>query len=217
MADEKLSTFGPSVPVDTDHVMGISDPGGTPANNNYLVSRFDKTGKKSMPIPAAAIRPTITAGCATYTGFETTAGRPDIKGLDFDGSSIEHAQFDIALPKSFDFATGTITFEAYWTSKTNTGTETVLWELAAVAVTPGDTIDVAFGTFVGPAADANTSAVEEQQATAESGAVTIAGSPANGDMIYFDIRRDPTTDTMTEDATLIGLKLFLTTLTGNDA
>ena len=47
---------------------------------------------------------------------------------------------------------------------------------------------------------------------ASSGAVTIAGSPAAGELCYFDVYRDVSdgNDDMTEDAKLIGIKLFYT-------
>lgn len=215
MAD--INSYANTTRVTGDKLLGTDDPGGTPLTKNFLVEDFDWTGKKTIWVPAGAMQPTVTAGCSPLARTQTTAGRPDIKGLDFDGTAAtqEHAQFDIAMPKSWDL--GTVTFQAFWTSKSNTGTETVLWELRGVAVTAGDTIDVVFGTFVGPAADANTSAIEEMQVTAESGAVTIDGTPVDDDQVFFEIRRDPDNDTMTEDATLIGIKIFITTDIGNDA
>ena len=55
--------------------------------------------------------------------------------------------------------------------------------------------------------------------TSESGAVTIAGSPAVNDIVYFRIFRDvsDSNDDMTEDARLIGVKIFFTTDASNDA
>ena len=51
------------------------------------------------------------------------------------------------------------------------------------------------------------------------GAVTIAGTPAVGDICYFRIFRDVSdaNDDMAEDARLIGVKLFFTTDAANDA
>ena len=55
--------------------------------------------------------------------------------------------------------------------------------------------------------------------TAESAAVTIAGGPDDGELMYFRIFRDVSdaADDMAEDARLIGLKLFYTTNASNDA
>ncbi len=68
-------------------------------------------GKQTIWIPAAAITPTASNGCATRTQVETTAGRPDMDVLDFDASADEHAQFSVAFPKSWNL--GTITFQVF--------------------------------------------------------------------------------------------------------
>ena len=52
---------------------------------------------------------------------------------------------------------------------------------------------------------------------AESGAVTIAGSPAANDMCFFQINRDVSADNQSGDARLLGIKLFFTTDAANDA
>jgi hypothetical protein len=51
----------------------------------------------------------------------------------------------------------------------------------------------------------------------ESGAVTIAGSPAVGDCCFFQINRDISADAQSGDARLIGLKLLFTTSAATDA
>ena len=55
--------------------------------------------------------------------------------------------------------------------------------------------------------------------TAESSAVTIAGSPGDDELCFFRIFRDVSNgqDIMTEDARLLGVKLFFTTDSANDA
>ena len=52
--------------------------------------------------------------------------------------------------------------------------------------------------------------------SATSGAVTIAGSPAVGDLCFFQINRDVSADTQTGDARLLGIKIFYTTDAAND-
>ena len=94
----------------------------------------------------------------------------------------------------------------------------VLLGLQGVAVSDNDTIDVTYGTAVVVTDDA-LSAAEDQCVTAESGAVTIGGTPAVNDICYFRIFRDvsDSNDDMTEDARLIGIKIFFTTDAANDA
>ena len=171
-------------------------------------------GKQTIWIPAAAITPTASNGCAARTQVETTAGRPDMDVLDFDDGTDEHAQFSVAFPKSWNL--GTVTFQAFWTS-TATDTDGVAWGLQGVACSNDGTIDVAYGTAV-VVTDDNVSAAEDLLVTSESSAITIAGTPADDDLCYFRVFRDVSdgNDDMTEDARLIGIKLFFTTDALND-
>ena len=171
-------------------------------------------GKESMWIPALAMNPTVSNGCAGHASVETTSGRPDMIVLDFDKDSDEFAQFSIAFPKSWD--EGTITYQVYWAGIA--ATTGVAWSLAGVAVSNNETIDVAFGTAVVIQDDAQ-GAVEEVCVTAESGAVTIAGTPAADDLCFFAISRDvsDSNDDMAGDARLLGIKIFFNTDTKNDS
>lgn len=179
-----------------------------------LASTSTTIGKHTISMPAASMSPTASNGCAGLTSVETTAGRPDMVVLDFDTSADEHAQFSVPMPKSWD--EGTVTFQVFWTT-TATDTGGVAWGLQGVAVSDGDTIDVAYGTAV-VVTDAGQSTAEDLYVTAESAAVTIAGTPAANDMCYFRVFRDVSdaADTMEEDARLIGIKLFITTDDGTD-
>ena len=201
---------------DTD-AMSISSGGVVNFTQAPTVSSaaIKTAGKETIFVPAAAMSPTASNGCAALATAETTSGRPDMNVLDFDASSDEHAQFQIAFPKSWN--EGTVTFQAFWTTAA-TDTDGVAWGLQGVAVSDNDTIDVAYGTAVVVTDDA-LGAAEDLCVTAESGEITIAGSPAAGDMCFFRIFRDvsDSNDDMAEDARLIGIKLFFTTDAANDA
>jgi len=171
-------------------------------------------GKQTIWIPAAAMRPTSSNGCAAITDVETTAGRPDMQVLDFDKDSDEAAQFQVCFPKSYGL--GTVTFQVWWAGLA--ATTGVAWGLQGVGVPDNSTIDVAYGTAVVVTDDAQ-GAVEEVLVTAESGAVTIAGTVADNDICFFRIFRDVSdgNDDMAGDARLLGVKLFFTTDAENDA
>ena len=171
-------------------------------------------GKETIWVPAAAMYGATTNG-AEAAQAETTATRPDLKVLDFDKDTDEFAQFSIAMPKSWN--EGTITYQVYWTpGSTNTGD--CIFGLQGVACADSDTIDVAYGTAVN-VTDAGIGTVEDQQISSESGDVTIAGSPAAGEISYFQLFRDANAggDTFTADARVIGIKIFYTTDAANDA
>ena len=171
-------------------------------------------GLETMWVPASAMYATETNG-AESNQVETTALRPDMKVMDFADTADDHAQFSVAFPKSWN--EGTITYQCFWTpSTTNTGN--CIFGLQGVSVGDGDTIDVAFGTAVN-ITDAGIGTVEDQQVSAVSSAVTIAGSPAVDQQTYFQIFRDANVggDTYTGVARLLGIKIFFTTDAANDA
>ena len=172
-----------------------------------------KVGLEDMWIPAAAMTPTESGGCADIESVETTADRPDLRVLDFDTSSVEKAQFQVVFPKSWD--AGTVTFTAYWTaSSTNTGT--VCWALAGISMGDNDSIDVAFPTPTNATAKAHSGTVEDLNISATSGDVTITAA-ADNELVFFELSRQTGSDTYNADARLIGIKLHYTTEASTDA
>jgi hypothetical protein len=197
--------------------MTTLDIGGTNVTStatelNQLDGVVAKTaGKETMWIPSNAMTPTASNGAARST-VETTSGRPDMEVLDFDKDSDEFAQFSVAFPKSWN--AGTVTFQFFWSGiAATTGVELTL---AGVAFADNDSIDTAYGTAVA-VADAAQGAVEEMLVSAESGAITIAGSPGANEVSYFRIGRDVSEDNMAGDCRLHGIKLHFTTNAANDA
>ena len=171
-------------------------------------------GSETMWIPASAMYGTVS-NPADAQQVETTATRPDMKVLDFDASTNEFAQFSVAFPKSWN--EGTVTYQVYWTpSNTNTGN--CLFRLQGVACADNDTIDVVYGTGQ-TITDAGIGTVEDQQISGVSSAITIAGSPAAGEITYFQLLRlaSDGSDTFTGDARVLGIRLFFTTDAANDA
>ena len=170
-------------------------------------------GKESIWIPAAAMYPNTTNGCADLAQVELSNG-PEIKTLDFDKTSDESAQFAVAFPKSWN--EGTVTFQAYFTADSS-DTGTVSWVVAGVAIADNDSINTAFGTGVAPTAKAHSGTANDLDVTAESGAITIAGSPSTDEEVFFQITRDVSADSLDADAKLLGIKMFFTTDAANDA
>jgi len=171
-------------------------------------------GKETMWVPAAAMYGASTNG-ADAEQVETTATRPDMKVFDFDASTKQYTQFTVAMPKSWNL--GTVTYQVFWApSTTNTGN--CIFGLQGVACGDSDTIDVAFGTAI-EVTDAGIGTVEDQQVTAESSAMTIAGSPADDQQTYFQLYRDAAdgSDTFTGESRVLGVKIFYTTDAANDA
>lgn len=166
-------------------------------------------GKQTIWIPATAMITATTNGPATGS-VEQTTNKNMTRTLDFDATTSEIAQFFVAFPKSWNL--GTITFIPYWTAASGSGT--VVWALNGVAISNDDPLDVAFGTAQS-SADTLITAYDNHVGP-ESAAITIAGTPADGDLVNFKLVRD-ISDTLGVDAKLIGIKLFFTTNTGVDS
>jgi len=170
-------------------------------------------GTETIFVPAQAMFGTTTNG-AEANAVETTATRPEMKVLDFDASTIEYAQFSIAMPKSWN--EGTLTFQAFW-SPSNTDTGAALIGLQGISVANDATSDVAFPTAV-DVTDNGTGTVEDVLVSPVSAAVTVTSAAADT-YTYFQVARNATSgsDSFTGDVRLLGIKLFYTTDAANDA
>jgi len=170
-------------------------------------------GTETIYVPASAMYPNTTNGCAALAQVELTAGRPELKVLDFDKDSDEFAQFTVAFPKSWNG--GTVTFRAFWVG--NATTDGIAWGLQAISVGDNAEADAAFGTAV-VVTDDSQGDVTEVLVTDTSGALTISGA-GDDKMTFFQIFRDVSdaNDDMAADARLVGIQLFFTTDATNDA
>ncbi len=169
-------------------------------------------GLETIYVPATAMYPNTTSGCADIAQVELSNG-PELKCLDFDPSSDENAQFTVCFPKSWN--EGTITFQAFWTV-TGTNTGTVAWGLSGVSIADDASVNTAFGTNVVATAKAFSGTSNDMTVSAVSGAVTVA-SAAVDTQTYFQVMRDVSADDQSGDARLLGIKLFFTTDAKNDA
>lgn len=165
-------------------------------------------------IPAGAMVARTTNGAATGT-VETTTNKNMIKTLDFDATTAEYAQFSINMPKGWD--EGTVTAAFVWSHAATTTNFGVAWELAGVAVSDDDALDVAFGT-AGTVTDTG-GTTNDCYITAATSAITIAGTPAVNDLVMFQVNRAPAngSDTMAIDARLHGVRLMYSINTLTDA
>jgi hypothetical protein len=170
-------------------------------------------GKQTIYIPAGAMVAATTNGPASAV-IESTTNKQNYTVYDFDGSTAEYAHFQIAFPKGWDLST--ITYKVRWGSSA-TDTDGVAWNLQAVAISDGDTIDASWGTAI-TVTDAAQSSATKLYVTSVSSALTIAGTPAADDLVYFRFYRDPSngSDTMAEDARLFGIDLYYNINAGND-
>lgn len=170
-------------------------------------------GKQTAVFPAGSIIPRANNG-AFLSVSESTTNFVTTQTLDFDPTTQQFAQFSFTMPKSWN--EGTITYKVKWRHPATTVNFNVVWQLQGLALGDGDTIDTAFGTAI-TVSDTGGSELLEYT-TAESTAVTISNTPAEGDRIVFQIARVPADvgDTLAVDAQLVEVILFFTTNANTD-
>lgn len=164
-------------------------------------------GKESIWVPAGAMTPRSTNGAAPGLA-EMTTNKNMVRTLDFDSATQEFAQFDVRMPKSWDLST--VSFIPVWSHPSTTTNFGVVWGLDGIAISDNETLDVAFGTEQ-TSTDTGGTTNQAYQGP-ESSAITVAGTPAAGDLVQFRIHRNPAngSDTMAVDARLHGVLLLYT-------
>ena len=170
-------------------------------------------GVENIWVPATAMTPRDNAGCASITTVAAgTNGRPDFHVLDFDKDTDEHAQFSIAMPKSWDG--GNINAYFYWIGIA--ATTGVAWATQVLALNDNEEINAAYGTAVVVQDDSQGDATE-LLISAKSGDIACSG--ADGDLLYFQVFRDidDGNDDMNGDARLVGILFEYTTNAATDA
>lgn len=129
----------------------------------------------------------------------------------FDGATQEYVQFKFAFPDWWNL--GTIKAKFFWEPASGASPgDGVVWGIRAGARSNDDAIDVALGTEV-EAADVVLAVGDLHVSPVVS--MTVGGSPALGDLVWFQITRvvGSGSDNMTEDAHLLGVQFQFKKLT----
>lgn len=184
-------------------------------DSGAAVADLDTRGRQAIYVAAGAMRPSVTGGCAALAAIASAASQPDIVTLDFDATTQEYAQFSVVMPKKWN--EGTVTFVPHWSHAATTMDFGVVWDLQAVAVSNDDGIAVAFGTAQTSTDTGGTT--NDLYAGPESAPITVSGTPAAEDMVFFRLSRVTAngSDTMAIDARLHGVTLYVTTAASTDA
>jgi len=165
---------------------------------------------RNIILTAQGGTPSTTSGCAEPIVVEFGTNKVDTYFLDFDSTSDEYAFWcNIVLPD--EYGTGgvyTMTARFYWTCSGGTGA--VTWGIQSRAYADSDAIDQAWGTAVWINDSCGTT--NDVCITSETSAMTIAGSPAGGNLACFRVVRDADDseglgDTLAFDARLMAVKL----------
>lgn len=175
------------------------------ASGNLLAS----TGKQEIPIPAGSWVAPTTNG-AEYSLYEPGNGMA-IPSYLFDQTTDEYICFSFPAPK--DWNEGTLSFRVHWTS---TAAGDVIWGLAGACASDDDPYNTALGTAI-EVTDTRLSASGDEHRTSESSPMTLAGTPAEGDVIMLRLYRKASSgsDTIAADVRLTSVSLYFTTNQAN--
>jgi len=137
-------------------------------------------GKQTIWVPAAAMLPNGANPPLTMTVI-AGSNVVVIQTRDCDATSEEYLYFTIAMPKSWD--EGTLSFEVVWSHPATTTNFGVVFNLYANAFSNDDPLGQNAGT---PGVVTDTGGTtDDLYVSPESSAFTVAGSPAEGDTVFF--------------------------------
>ena len=204
-----LSATGSDTDIDINLVPKGAGDVNIPTGANIQVNNTDP--KRGIYVPAIGIFGATTNGAATGQ-IETSTNKVNAKVLDFDQSTEEYGCFSIPAPDYWDL--GTVTAQFVWTAASGSGD--VIWGLQGLARSNDDALDTAYGTAQ-EVTDTLMTANDEHLTSATS-AITIGGTPAKADSIYFRVYRKAAdgSDTLSADARLIGIRIKFSITTFSD-
>jgi hypothetical protein len=166
--------------------------------------------KRSIIIRAATLTPNTTDPCADAEQSETGTGGKNYITRAFAAN--EQGSMEMFLPENYDG--GTVTWWYAWISPTGSSAgDTVIFGLRGSSTQNGDLIGEAQGGQV-TITDTLLTGVGRYHKADESGALTIAGSPAGGDLVIWEIER--TGGTMSEEAPLLTIYIRYGTNNASD-
>lgn len=180
--------------------------------NNILTTATGLSqGKHTIALPAGAWR-------AKASGGATSSSYQDIAVFSFNGTSATRVRTAIPMPKSWNEST--ITFKVFGVVDTGGSSGNVaVWKMAAKAFSHDDvawtTTDLSTGA---QAANMSWTANDDVLISAESSALTIDGTPAEGDIVIFELWRDPAdaSDNNTADFLMASVHIYITNNAAND-
>ena len=192
--------------IDLDNLSATGTPSATSflrGDNTWAVPEgtggggSPETAETSIWIDAGALLPDANAEASSKTG---TNGNVDVMLM----ANTEKVYAKWTPPPQWDG--GTISVDLYWTATGATAGHKVKWNVAAQAGGNDDAWDTAFPT---PTATADDDVIASGDIhIIQASAITVGGTPADGDCVFFEIERTASGATqMSQEAELLGLRV----------
>jgi len=169
-----------------------------------------KHAVRTLILSGAGGYPATTLPDAGFLTVEMTTNDVDVRGTKFAHSAAALSYHVWATPMPENYNGGTMTAQFFWTTNTAGGTGNIRWQIQMLSRADDEALDAAWGTAVG--VTDTILAVNDQHISTATAAITPAGTPAGGEMMYFRVARDfANGDTSTADAILLAVRLAYTT------
>ncbi len=210
MANTAVEDFSELTIPDTggaDRMHIVDDPFGSPVSK-YITTRnlLKATITRDIYFSAKHFIATTTNG-AESTTVELATNDIMVDAYGFDTTTSEKIQFWHKFEANWN--AGTVTFKLDWTNTAGIAAETIDFDLAGHSYANDDALDAALGGTPANVTDTWT-AQDDYQETPFSSAVTLGGTPADGQLNLFQLSRDVAADDLTGDAKIMGITLRYT-------
>jgi len=165
------------------------------------------TRSVTIPVQAASLMPTSTAGAGAVSSVEIPTNKHNYKIMPFGYATKSYANFSFPLPVGYNG--GTISAYIFWHS-TGTTSNGVRWGVQGSAIGDNDSLDPAWGTAV-EVTDTATGTAYRNLKTSVMSAITLQGTPAGGELASIQVYRDPThgDDNLQEVVNLVAVWLVV--------
>ena len=186
----EITQTRPSAAGDQPQVIGFA----THADRIFFSPEPIKKCTKLLTLPAAAFTPSETNGCVDATSVELGAtDKKTIYPLEFEVAADSYAEAVVTFPDTWDGGTIKFKFKGFSETAEDAG-DVITFGMQGVAVGDDEDVDTAYGTAqVAVATIGATPSTSKLVVSAASPAITIAGSPADGDSVLLRIYRDVAT------------------------
>lgn len=142
-------------------------------------------GDVTHEILACDVFPSASGGASAFAVAATGSNLPDLQTISFDPTTEQYAQFSVTLPPAL-LVPGDLKYYIRWSHPAATAYN-IVWGLQAVSIGDGDSIATAFGTAE-EVLDSG-GATNDLYITDMSDPITIGGTGADTDPVFFRVYR----------------------------
>jgi hypothetical protein len=189
ISDDLSATFAGTVVASSGAITGI----------NY----------RTIYVDAGSMVPAETNGAQATTEEMHATNFATIDYMAFDKATEEYVDFKVVMPEQYN--NGTVKVKFYWKPSDAEASVSVIWGIKAYAATDSDLLKPGSGVW-GTAVeieDESLNTDDDLHISAATAAMTIAGTPAEGKLVFFRVYRKAAdgTDDYDADAHLLGVNI----------